>query len=91
MSTHKLKTWPQYFKDIQEGKKTFELRKNDQNFKVGDKLQLLEYDPLVADKGNAYTGKKQKTRVIYLIDGDVDDGFKFGLQNGYLIMGIEKI
>ena len=91
MPTHKLKTWPQYFKDTQEGKKTFELRKHDRDFKVGDKLQLLEYDPLTVDKNNVYSGKKQKVKVTYIIDGDTDDGFKFGLQRGYVIMGIQKL
>jgi len=41
---HKLKTWNPYFSDIVEGKKTFEIRKNDRNYKVGDQLLLQEYD-----------------------------------------------
>lgn len=45
MKIHVLKTWPDYFKLIKSGKKTFELRKNDRDYKVGDRLDLMEYDP----------------------------------------------
>ena len=50
---HNLKTWPEYFKLMIEGKKTFELRKNDRDFQVGDRLDLLEYNPDTQE----YTGK----------------------------------
>ena len=33
---HALKTLPEYFEAVLENKKTFELRKNDRDFKVGD-------------------------------------------------------
>ena len=38
---HALKTLPEYFEAVWENKKTFELRKNDRDFKVGDYLALL--------------------------------------------------
>ena len=42
---HRLKSWPQFFRDINAGVRTHELRKNDRNFRVGDCLILQEYDP----------------------------------------------
>ena len=33
--THDLKTWPEYFAEIANGNKTFELRKNDRDFESG--------------------------------------------------------
>ena len=42
--THALKTWPVYFKAVKEGSKTFEVRKDDRKFHVGDKVLLQEYD-----------------------------------------------
>lgn len=45
MKTHELKILPQYFKAVQNGSKTFELRKNDRRFKVGDTLILREWHP----------------------------------------------
>jgi hypothetical protein len=43
MKEHQLKTWPEYFKAIHRGEKTFELRNNDRDFKKGDILILREF------------------------------------------------
>jgi hypothetical protein len=40
--THELKCWPEFFKPIQSGEKTFELRRNDRNFHLNDILILKE-------------------------------------------------
>lgn len=42
MNKHYLKTVQPYFDAIDQGLKTFEIRKNDRDFKVGDILVLLE-------------------------------------------------
>lgn len=42
--THELKILPKYFEDVMTGKKNFEIRKNDRDFKVGDYLLLKEYE-----------------------------------------------
>lgn len=42
---HTLKCWPEYFAPVKEGKKTFEIRKDDREFKVGDVLELKEFQP----------------------------------------------
>jgi len=60
---HKLKTWPIFFEAVMNGTKTFELRKNERNFKVGDRLDLMEYDP---DAEN-YTGKHCHRYIIYIL------------------------
>ncbi len=38
MSTHNLKTWMPFYQDVIDGRKTFELRKNDRDYQVGDIL-----------------------------------------------------
>lgn len=43
--THELKTWPEYFFLVLIGIKTFEIRKNDRNFEVGDTLILQKWNP----------------------------------------------
>ena len=41
--THYLKISPYYINEVIEGNKTFEVRKNDRNFQVGDVIILQEY------------------------------------------------
>lgn len=60
---HELKTLPIFFEEVVYGRKRFEIRKNDRNFKVGDELILKEYDP---EKG--YTGRKYPCIVLYILD-----------------------
>jgi hypothetical protein len=81
---HHLKTWPEYFKAVQSGKKPFELRKNDRNFQVGDVLMLHEYDPEIG-LNDMSIGSALRLEVTYIFE---DDG-TFGLEKGYCIMGIK--
>jgi hypothetical protein len=53
------KIWPKYFKEILEGKKTFELRLADFKVKPGDVLILKEWDP----KKKRYTKRKIEKKV----------------------------
>ena len=77
---HELKTWPEHFQNVWDGVKTFELRKNDRDYKVGDKLFLREFDPTI----NEYTGNMVYRDVTHILEGG-----QFGLQEGYIIMSIE--
>lgn len=43
MKTHELKILSKYFWDIVVEQKTFEIRKNDRDFQVGDRLILKEF------------------------------------------------
>jgi len=62
---HKLKIWPLYFVAMLEGKKSFELRRNDRNFKVGDYLILEEWEPSTKQ----FTGACLTRRVDYILQG----------------------
>jgi hypothetical protein len=62
MVIHELKTWPDFFNAAKDGLKTFEYRKNDRNFQVGDLLHLREYDPGF----NTYTGRSVLFEVSYI-------------------------
>jgi hypothetical protein len=76
---HHLKTWPEYFESIMDGTKTFEVRKNDRDFKVGDHLYLEEYDP----ETGRYSGKSVHANVWYCLCGPC-----FGIEDGYVVMSI---
>ena len=77
--THYLKTPKTYFADIVERKRTFELLKNDRDYRVGDLLEMQE----VAngkDTGNTITCK-----IKYLLEDYA------GLKDDYCILGIGGI
>lgn len=77
---HELKVWTAYYPDIVKGIKSFEVRRNDRNFLVGDELLLREWDELE----DAYTGRQCKRIVTYIFQGG-----KFGLEPGYVVMAIK--
>lgn len=78
MNKHELKIWPQYFRAVWDGTKTFEIRSNDRDFKVGDMLVLREFDP----DDNEYTGSAICKKVSYILD---DQAF---VKEGYVVMGL---
>lgn len=80
--THELKILARYFDDIMFGDKRFEIRKNDRDFHVGDKLILKEWSPL-----GYYTGNEITALVNYIHYGNGD----FGIAEGYCVMGLTEI
>lgn len=79
--THALKTWPEYFKLIREGKKRYELRKNDREFKEGDKIILQEYN----QQDKKYTGEE-----VVFTAGFILHGPAFGLKKDHCIIQLEE-
>lgn len=75
---HVLKTWPPVYQSTRAGLKTFEMRKNDRDFRVNDILVLQEYDPIIKE----YTGEMSSFVVTYMLQGD------FGLPPETCIMSI---
>lgn len=76
---HDLKILPIYFEAVALGIKTFEVRKDDRPYQVGDTLLLREY-------GNGeFTGKKLKAKVTYILRDSVF------CKDGYCIMGIKEV
>lgn len=63
MNTHDLKTWPRFFGAVMSGAKTFEARKDDRGFAVGDRLMLREWDP----ETGRYTGAALERYVTYIL------------------------
>ena len=68
---HVLKCWPEFFAEVISGRKTFEIRQEDDRiFNVGDSLQLREYDP----KADSYSGRTWSTTITYKTDWMQKDG-----------------
>ena len=65
MTTHELKTHPEPFAAVLDGRKRFEIRVNDRDFRVADHLLLREWDPATEQ----YTGAQARFRVTYMSTG----------------------
>lgn len=78
MNIEELKVLPIYFEELVNGNKTFEIRKNDRDYKVGLKLILREF------KNNTFTGRSIEKTVTYVFKGG-----QYGLNKGYVILGIQ--
>ena len=76
-----LKIWSNYFDAINNGIKTFEIRKNDRDFEVGDTLILREWIPGC----EKYTGRRVAVKITYILPGG-----QWGVDNDYCVMAIEK-
>lgn len=76
--THDIKILPEFYNDVESGRKSFEIRKNDRDYKVGDYLLLREWD------GEKYTGRKITRYINYIFLGTG----KYGIAKDYCILGI---
>lgn len=79
---HELKTEVKYFNEIRAERKTFELRKNDRNYQIGDLLILKEY----ISKTQVYTGASIIASVKYIMKKN-----EFFDLKDYVIMSIRVI
>ena len=78
---HHLKISSKYFDAVKDGRKTFEIRKNDRNYRNGNVLILRECDD------GEYTGRIVVVYVAYVL---THEDFPDGIQPGYCIMSIKR-
>ncbi len=79
---HVLKVWPEFYEVIKSHDKTFEVRKNDRDFKPGDGVMLLEYFPAE----DRYSGREIRATVGYFMGGG-----KMGVEEGYCVIGLSGV
>lgn len=77
VKTHEVKLASMSYDDVASGKRTFELRKNDRGYKVGDILHMLEF------KNGKHTGRTIKADIVYMLEEYT------GLVEDYCILGIK--
>lgn len=75
---HILKCSPEFFMDVFERRKNFEIRINDRNFQAGDAIRLMEYS-----LEGGYTNSWCERQITYVTN------FPAGLREGYVCMGIQ--
>lgn len=80
---HRIKILDKYADDILSGLKTFEVRKNDRAYQVGDILKFIavEKDLKVLEK---HPINWEEYEVRYIHSG-------LGMLEGYVVLGIEKV
>lgn len=71
---HHIKLGASFFGEVERGEKTFELRKNDRDYKKGDILEMMEF------KDGKNTGRTVRVLVTYILTEFA------GLEEGYCIM-----
>lgn len=60
---HVMKCWPEYFQEVWDKNKPFEIRKDDRNIQAGDTILLKEWDK---DK-ERFTGRAIECLASYVI------------------------
>jgi len=80
-TVHTLKCWAPYFDAIADGLKTFEMRRNDRDYRVGDTLELVRcYEDPPHDP--TPDGSSLRFRVTYMT--------MFGCKDGFVCMAIQR-
>lgn len=82
MKAHILKTDPDVFDQILDGSKTFEIRKNDRSYEVGDYLVLRKTlhngEEMAAGKPLEYLGNPIVCKVTHMMNIEAKFGNKLG-------------
>lgn len=85
MKIHELKILPEYYHAVRTYKKTFEIRKNDRDFKVGDILYLKKYDP------EEESIPKTSFKCDYYLKKEITYITDYAQKDGYVVMSIKDI
>ena len=82
MKTHNLKLNINFCDDVMTGVKTFEIRKNDRNFKVGDHIRFVPIKGCSVSTKHLISEKEYE--ITYIING-------WGLKKGYVALAINEV
>lgn len=87
---HTLKSWSMFFNDIDNGTRTADIRSTkDRRFKVGDVLDLHEFDPVTFK----YTGRCLTAEITYIQANKSNPCAisQFALNDDYAVLSIKVI
>ena len=76
---HLVKSWSGFFQAVADGRKSFEVRRADRGYSVGDVITLCEWDPERSD----YTGSRVIREIVYIMPGGI-----FGVEPGFVVLGL---
>ena len=88
MKLHELNIKHEYLVDIVMGRKTFELRKNDRDYQVGDLIRFIDIKQSDSDGCDyVYIDKDTLYKITYVLK----DVPQYGLDKDYCILAIKKL
>lgn len=79
MAHHDLKLDDIYYADSETGKKPFEIRKDDRNYKVGDTITLNRWNRITSE----YMGESLERKITYMTD--------YQQRHGWVVLGLAEI
>lgn len=95
---HRLKTDPDVFEEVATGRKTFEVRRADRDYQLGDALVLHEYDRARADRhavpDPGYTGRTCTRLVTFILgQGRQGPGAAYAglIDSQHVILGLAEL
>lgn len=102
MTTHTLKTLRSYWRALNDGTKTFEVRRNDRDFAVGDVLVLecwapdagkysTDLRPCWSSDTDKFCDSFQETAIVQFKVTYVLHGGRFGIDPDYVVLGLGPV
>ena len=85
--THELKLNLTFCDAVYNGRKPFEIRRNDRGFQTGDHIKFIPFVSGETDREKMYPDHPIKTYeyiITYILNG-------WGIENGFIVMGIKKL
>lgn len=96
MTRHQMKLNDRYYDAVANGTKTFEIRKDDRGFRVGDMLELYRVNDngLYVSNDGTYASNDRsglrpiQVKVTYIL---THNDFPAGIPEGFVVMSIERV
>lgn len=79
---HELKVLPRFFAALKDGSKSFEVRRDDRPFSVGDRCWFHEWSPEIGYHHSLAVGRD----ITYILRGE--EAERFGVQPGYCVLAV---
>ncbi len=91
---HVIKCWPYWFEAVSVGRKPFEIRFNDRDYKEGDRVTLQEFvPPTTIGMQGSYTGRELDRIISYVFTHDMEANLagQHVLAEGVCVFGLREV
>jgi hypothetical protein len=83
---HELKALSAYFHPLSDGRKKFEVRRDDRGFQTGDVLRVREFIPNARSPNLQYTGNEDFFRIEWILTGG-----QLGIEPGFVVLSLSPL